>query len=129
MDTVRSYSKAAQLGQRMIEVDDYKRTYKDESELQKDCEAWLRKEGIWFFHIPASAYRERKAGHALLGIPDLLVFVPNKQDKFNRSVLFELKSAKGKTRTGQERVGRKVNVFVIRSFAAFVDIMKEFLKT
>jgi hypothetical protein len=123
-----SYSKDAQLGRRMLTVDDYKITTKNEDELQDKCEAWLKEQRIWYVHIPQAAYKARRAKHALKGIPDLLVFLPNDKDKFNRAVLFELKSRTGESRAGQKLVARQVNVFQIKSYLAFLDIMQDFLK-
>lgn len=122
------YPKDRTLGRQAIEISDYKKTAKNEAELQTVCEQWLRENKIYFVHVPDSAYQNKRSAHKLLGVPDLLVFIPEGKGHYNRSVLFELKSKTGKIRTGQERTARQVNVIVIRSFAAFVDEMQDFLR-
>lgn len=123
-----AYPKDAQLGRRMLPVDEYKVTTKNEDELQKACEEWLAENGFFFKHIPAAAYKAPKAGHALLGIPDLLVFIPIKGAHFNLCILFELKSLKGKARAGQELFARHAHVYQIKSKLAMIDIMGELVR-
>jgi hypothetical protein len=121
-----AYPKDVQLGRQIITVDDYKATAKNEKELQELCESYLRENSIWFVHIPDAAYKNKRSAHKLCGVPDLMIVRPNDGNRFNKCLLIELKADKGKIRTGQKRTARAVNVYEVRSFAAFKDIVSEF---
>lgn len=125
-DNVDAFSKQTQLGRQILTVEDYKDTAKNEHELQEACESYLRENKIYFVHVPDAAYKNRRSGHSLLGVPDLIILAPNPSDKFNRCLLVELKAKSGTIGTGQARVARTVNVHEIRSFLAFKDLVNDF---
>ncbi len=94
-----------------------------EKVLQKQCENYLKLLGIKYLHIPDSLLRWVK-GYAPIwivtivsrnfkGFPDLAIF---QEDK---SLLVELKTAKGTLSAGQKRWAKGVNVHVLRDFESF----------
>ncbi len=96
-----------------------------ETVLQKQCEKYLDLLGIRFIHIPDSLlmfvmsspmipiWIKTIVSKYFTGFPDLAMF----QD--DKSLLVELKTAKGTLSTGQKRWAKGVNVHVLRDFESF----------
>ncbi len=89
-----------------------------ESRLQAKCERWLREKGFPYVHD-----RSRKKNKS--GIPDLICFLPE-----GRCVIVELKAKGGRLSKEQVHMLRmlkflKHEVYEVRSFKAFIQIMED----
>jgi len=88
-----------------------------ESRLQARCEKWLRDHGYYFVHD-----RSRKKNTA--GIPDLICFLPE-----GRVVVIELKAKEGRPTKEQTHMLRllkyhKHEVYLIRAYKRFLEVMR-----
>ena len=88
-----------------------------EARLQKKCEKWLKSHGYPYFHD-----RSRKRNKA--GLPDLICFLPE-----GRTVIIELKAKGGRLSKEQQHTIRmlkylKHEVYEVRSYKRFLQIME-----
>ena len=88
-----------------------------ESELQKQCEAWLMRNNVAYLHLSPRA-REKQ------GWPDLIFLYRG------RPYAIELKTATGRLSEAQERMLAQMRcngwlVHVLRSYSAFIDIVMD----
>ena len=118
-------------------VSDRKAWQGKECEIEKMCESYLKLKRLRHIHIPDNMLRYLKSeapiwiksivSNAFKGIPDLLIF------KGSKSLLIELKTAKGKESQGQKdwRSSYKiqdVTVHLVRDFETFKELVDEFDK-
>ena len=131
------YPKSKQTGNLKITISEFKAIKYKESQLQKECEEWLESEKIVYLRIPEEVTRlcspqskvtqhvKNSISKYLKGWPDLMIFDPD--EFFNRCLLVELKSKKGRMSQSQKNLARKVHVLEIRSLEDFVANVERFL--
>lgn len=130
------YSKSIQLGRTAIDYTEF-RDACPESELQAQCEEYLRLRNVPFIRIPDGVYATlvkspktaRLAGE-MRGVPDLTILDPT-EEGHNRALLVELKSKNGRLRQGQKTWARKANMVVVRNFDGpngFIEVLNRFLE-
>jgi len=108
--SIKDISKTADLG--------------SEDELQQKCEEWLKEEKIPYIHIGKAIYKDVKIRKKYRGIPDLIIF--KKDKKYDKCLLVELKSLRGKTSQGQKNWAGGLNIYLLRSFQDFKELVLSF---
>jgi hypothetical protein len=129
------FSKAKATRRYFMEVDEFKATTDTEEALQRQCEQYLRARKIDFVRIPDWIYRlvtsnpklRKWISQYFKGLPDLMIFRQWKSP-YNLALFVELKKKGGQLSQGQEALGRRLNVLVIREFELFVVVVDRFLE-
>lgn len=127
------HSKRKRLGNKQIDVQEYKVIYSDEETLQGQCENLLDIIKVEYYRIPDIIWKNRSphlrkmASKYLKGKPDLLVLKPF-NDIYIKAVAFELKTKKGKLTGGQKQFQRNLPLIIIRSFEQFEKELNVFLE-
>ena len=109
-----------------------------ERALQDSIEKYLNLKKIVYVHIPDDVYRlifgnkttknigaKSRVSKAIKSVPDLMIF--KKDGEYNKSLLIELKTPKGKLSQGQIEFKENLNVFVLRDFDSVIKEIERFL--
>jgi hypothetical protein len=129
------FSKAKATRRYFMEVDEFKATTDTEDALQRQCEQYLRARKIDYIRIPDWIYRlvinspklRKWVSQYFKGLPDLMIF-RLWSSPYNLALFVELKKKGGQLSQGQEALGRRLNVLVIREFELFVIVVEKFLE-
>ena len=108
-----------------------------ESVLQSQCEEYLKVRRIPFSRVPDAAYRSifaqpgiplhirSQIASCLRGLPDLTIY--QKDGEYNRCLMVELKTARGRLSQSQKHWAEHCNVAVVRSFEDFQQLVDKFI--
>ena len=107
-------------------------TRKLRDEPQRQCEQYLRVRKIDYIRIPDWIYRlvtsnpklRKWISQYFKGLPDLMIF-RQWSSPYNLALFVELKKKGGQLGQGQEALGRRLNVLVIREFEVFVIVVEK----
>ena len=125
------------IGKNVVSKDEFKAIYHNEAALQRQAEAYLDHMQLAYIRIPDAVYKsvfaytniplyiKKLISSFIKGLPDLTVLYDN-----GAYQCIELKTKSGKLSQGQKTFAKRVgdNYYVVRSFEAFQQLIKEGLQ-